>query len=67
VEDEISRYEGPVLLIHGDADEAVPYSYSVKAQKLYKNARLVTIEGDDHCFTKHQDKMAAAVKEFFTK
>ena len=26
VEDEIARYEGPVLLIHGDADEAVRYS-----------------------------------------
>ena len=65
VEDEIARYEGPVCIIHGNADEAVPYEYSVKAQKLYKNARLVTIEGDDHCFTKHMDQMAAAVREFF--
>lgn len=66
VEDEIARYDGPVLIIHGDADEAVPYSYSVKAQKLYKNAKLVTIEGDDHCFTKHMDKMAEAIRNFFS-
>ncbi|MBP5465253.1 MAG: alpha/beta fold hydrolase [Treponema sp.] len=66
VEDEITRYEGPVLIVHGDADEAVPYSYSVEAQKLYKNARLVTVEGDDHCFTKHLDKMTAAIREFFS-
>lgn len=65
VEDEIKRYEGPVLLIHGDEDEAVSYSCSVEAQKLYKNAKLVTIEGDDHCFTKHMDKMAQAVRDFF--
>ena len=65
VEDEIARYEDQVLLIHGDADEAVPYSYSVKAQKLYKNAKLVTIEGDDHCFTKHMDKLTEAIKDFF--
>lgn len=65
VEEEIARYEGPVLIIHGDADEAVPYADSVKAQKLYKNAKLVTIEGADHCFTKHVDKMAQAIKDFF--
>lgn len=66
VEDEIARYKGPVLIIHGDEDEAVPYSDSVKAQKLYKNAKLVTIEGDDHCYTRHLDKMVQAVKDFFT-
>ncbi|MCR5726455.1 MAG: lysophospholipase, partial [Lachnospiraceae bacterium] len=26
VEDEIKRYEGPVLIIHGDADETVPFA-----------------------------------------
>ena len=67
VEDEIARYDGPVLIIHGDADEVVPYSYAVKAQKLYRNARLVTIEGDNHCFTKHLDKMVSVIKEFLLK
>ncbi len=65
VEDEIDRYEGPVFIVHGDDDEAVPYEYGVKAEKLYKNAKLVTIHGDDHCYTRHLDEMAKAVKEFF--
>ena len=65
VEDEIVRYEGPVLIIHGDADEVVPYSCAEKAQALYKHARLVPIRGDDHCFTKHLDQMADAVRDFF--
>lgn len=64
VEDEIARYSGPVLIIHGDEDEAVPYEYGKKAAELYKNARLVTIEGDDHCYNKHFDQVADAVKKF---
>ena len=65
VEDEIARYEGPVLIIHGDEDEAVPYFYGKKAAELYKNAKLVTVYGEDHCYTRHIDKVTEAVKEFF--
>ncbi len=65
VEDEIERYEGPVLIVHGDDDEAVPYEYGKKAAELYKNGRLVTIHGDDHCYTRHLSEMADAVRNFF--
>ncbi len=64
-EDEIARYEGPVLIVHGDADETVPFFFAEKALQLYKNAKLVPIHGDDHCFTKHLDEMASAVRAFF--
>ena len=67
VKDEIARYEGPVVIIHGDADETVPYSYAEKAAELYKNATLIPIHGDDHCFTKHLDQMADAIRKFFAK
>lgn len=66
-EDEIARYEGPVLIIHGSDDETVDFSYAEQAHKLYKNSKLVAIKGDDHCFTRHVDKMAQAIKEFFSK
>jgi len=66
-EDEIERFTGPVLIIHGDQDEAVPYEYGQKAEKLYKNARLVTIAGDDHCYNNHLDIVCTAVKEFLQK
>ncbi|MBE5843872.1 MAG: alpha/beta hydrolase [Butyrivibrio sp.] len=65
VEDEIERYEGRVFIVHGDEDEAVPYEYGVKASKLYKNAKFVTIHGDDHCYTRHLDEVVEAIKEFF--
>ena len=65
VEDEIDRYDGPVLIIHGDEDEAVPYLYGEKAAKLYKNAKLITIHGDDHCYTRHLNEVADAIQSFF--
>lgn len=65
VEDEIDRYDGPVLIIHGDEDEAVPYLYGEKAAKLYKNAKLITIHGDDHCYTRHLNEVADALQSFF--
>ena len=49
--EEIGGYEGDVLLIHGDQDVVVPYSYSQKALEVYKNAELITIRGSNHGFT----------------
>lgn len=67
VEDEIKRYAGPVLIIHGDDDEAVPYEYAPRAVELYKNATLVTIPGDDHCYTRHLDQVTDAIRSFFER
>lgn len=64
VEDEIARYRGPVLVIHGDCDESVPYEYGVKAAELYENARLVTITDEDHCYNNHLDLVTDAIKDF---
>lgn len=67
VEDAIARYRGPVLLIHGDADEAVPLSCSVEAEKAYENAKLVVIPGDVHCYDYHLDQVLDAIREWLPK
>jgi len=45
----IRRYQGPVLIVHGDADTIVPIRFG---HKLFEAAnepkRLVTISGADH-------------------
>ena len=64
VDEAIRKYEKPVLLVHGDADEAVPIEYSIDAAKKYKNAELVQIPGDTHCYDEHLDQVTAAVKKF---
>ena len=58
---------GPVLIVHGEADEVVPFFYGEKAAKLYKNAKLVPIKDDDHCYGRHMDEMADAVYQFFAE
>lgn len=59
-----SRYKGPVLIVHGSEDEAVPVAYARAAAEKYSDARLVIIEGDDHCFDYHLDQMIDAVRSF---
>lgn len=67
VEDEIKRYDGPVLIVHGDADETVPFFYGEEAARLYKNAELINIHGAPHCFDGHMAELYDAVKTFFDK
>ena len=66
VDEAIAGYEGPVLLVHGTADEGVPAQDSIDAAKGYANARLVLIEGDDHCYHSHLDQVCVAVQDFLS-
>lgn len=64
VNEAIDAYEGPVLIVHGTADAAVPVQYSIDAAKAYKNAELVLLDGDDHGYHRHLDEACAAVGNF---
>ena len=64
VEEAIDRYPGPVLVVHGDEDEAVPVAYGVRGAQAYANGKLALIPGDDHCYNRHLDQVTAAVQEW---
>ena len=64
VEEAIRRYNGPVLLIHGDADTEVPMSSSVDAAREYNHAKLVLIPGDTHCYDHHLEMVTDALRDF---
>ncbi|MBR5110330.1 MAG: alpha/beta fold hydrolase [Clostridia bacterium] len=64
VEEAIDRYDGPVLIVHGDQDDAVPVEYGIQAAKRYKNCRLVLIPGDTHCYDRHLDQVLDAVRDW---
>ena len=66
VEEAIARYHGPVLLVHGSADETVPLQCSIDAAAAYENASLVIIPDDDHCFDFHLDQAVEAVRAWMT-
>ena len=63
----IAAYEGPVLIVHGDADEAVPVAYAYQAAEEYKNCELAIIPGDSHCYDYHLDQVCEAVKAWLKK
>lgn len=67
VEDAVSRFRGPVLLVHGDADESVDVRCSIDAAEQYGDAKLVIIPGDTHCFDNHLDRVVDAVKDWLGK
>ena len=49
--EEISKFKGPVLIIHGDADELVPIENAMKLQKaLQGREKLIIIKGAGHTF-----------------
>ena len=64
VEDAIDRYTGPVLIVHGDLDEAVPVEYGIRAAERYRDCRLVIIRGDTHCYSNHLEQVLDAVREW---
>ena len=64
VEEAVRSYHGPVLLVHGEADESVPFACSQVLAAQYKNARLAAIPEDDHCYNRHLDMVLEAVADF---
>ena len=67
VEEYIDRYDGPVLVVHGDNDGAVPVVHGINAAKRYKNSELAIIPGDDHCYAFHLNQVVKAVKDWALK
>ena len=58
----IERYDGPVLVIHSDTDEAVPFQCGVDVTEAYQNAELVVIPNDTHCYDNHLDMVLEALR-----
>ena len=56
--DNIGTLDKNVLIIHGDNDNIVSMNTVTNAQKHYKNARLVVLEGEGHGFSEQGAKTA---------
>lgn len=67
VEDAVRRFRGPVLIVHGSADETVPLSCAREVKKAYCNAELAVIPGDTHCYDFHLDQAVEAIREWMLK
>lgn len=58
--EDIKAYKKKVLIVHGDADDIVPLSYSRKAVKTYSSADLKIIKGAGHGFSGADDDKAVS-------
>ena len=68
--EEISKYRGKVLIIHGTGDKIVDHSYSVRAAEVYApgKCRLVLLPKAGHIFAPVQDLPAIReMKRFVTE
>ena len=57
----------PWLLVHGTADELVPYSDSEEVCAANPNARLEPLPGADHRFAGHVPRLVELVSSFFDR
>ena len=64
---EISKYEGPVLILHGDEDDVVPIECSEKALSFYKNAQFKIIKNAGHGFFNQTGEYADSLVTDFLK
>lgn len=63
-DDYIDRYHKPVLIIHGDQDEAVPISYGKACADRYEQGRLEIIKDADHCYVGQVDELRTILRSY---
>ncbi|MBR4502483.1 MAG: alpha/beta fold hydrolase [Clostridia bacterium] len=66
VEDAMDRFPGPVLILHGDADDVVPPEDSAEAAGRYRNCRLEIIPGETHHFDRSPERMEKVIRDWLT-
>lgn len=65
--DEIPKYRGRVLILHGDCDPVVPLSYSERACRVYADASLHVIRGAGHGYNAQESQEAGRLSADFVK
>lgn len=64
VEDALERFHGPVLLLHGDADDVVPLENSIEVARQLSDCSLLVIPGETHHYDRFPEKMKAIIREW---
>ena len=63
--EEMAKYEGNVLLMHGTSDNVVPYSYSERASTTFKQCEFITYQNAGHGFSGNDDSDSLARSKAF--
>ena len=64
VEEAIDAFPGPVLLLHGEADDVVQIRDVAAAAERYKNCRLELFPGETHHFDQAPEQMKNLIRSW---
>jgi alpha/beta superfamily hydrolase len=62
-----AKYQGPALIIHGNGDRVVPYTYGERFHQLWKGSEYVLQEYFDHGFSQNIYRTTDYVSEFLIR
>lgn len=62
-----TKYQGPALIIHGNADRVVPYTYGERYHQIWPKSELVIQEYYDHGFSQDIYRTTDIVSEYLIK
>ncbi len=60
-------YTGPVLVVHSQDDQLVPYHYGVEFSQIYEDAELETLHGFDHNFTQDTPAVNREIADYLVE
>ena len=59
-----AKYQGPALIIHGNADRVVPYTYGERFHQIWPGSEYVLQEYFDHGFAQNVYRSTDIVTQF---
>jgi len=62
-----AKYQGPALIIHGNADRVVPYTYGERFHEIWPKSELVIQEYYDHGFSQNIYRTTDIVADYLMK
>jgi len=62
-----AKYQGPALIIHGNADRIVPYTYGERFHKIWPQSEYVMQEYFDHGFSQNIYRTTDIVAQYLLK
>ncbi len=62
-----AKYQGDALIIHGDADRVVPYTYGERFHQIWSKSQFVLQENYDHGFSQNIPCTTGIVSQYLLK
>ena len=62
-----TKYQGPALIIHGNGDRVVPYTYGERFHQIWPKSELVIQEYFDHGFSQNVYRTTDIVSDYLIK